>query len=210
MLLADAYLDRIDFLRYLPQTDCGDCGAKTCQQFVAALKSGEKHVQQCLGLSESLYYPFRVALQADEILPKFSCVTDPRPGPIGLVKINSPHEESPLLISGNHLHTQDVLTSILSTTRSPFFLLFTDTKGHTVDMAVIYNSITAKQIRKDMERAGILQRAAHQEIVTPGLAEAVGLELRQTTGWEVTVGPICAAELPLFFSDKWLPPLPHR
>ncbi|MBW1676597.1 MAG: hypothetical protein JRJ79_08325 [Deltaproteobacteria bacterium] len=38
MLLADAYLDRIDFLRYLPQTDCAECGDKTCQEFVQELK----------------------------------------------------------------------------------------------------------------------------------------------------------------------------
>jgi CO dehydrogenase/acetyl-CoA synthase gamma subunit (corrinoid Fe-S protein) len=207
MLLADVYLDRIDFLKYLPQTDCGECGVRTCQDFVASLKSGEKRPQKCPGISQNLYYPFQIALEADKILPRFTCVTDPRPGPVGLVEINSPGNEAPLLISGNHIHTQDVMTSILSTTRSPFFLLCTDTKGHTVDMAVIYNTITAEQIRKDIQTAGIVEMAAHHEIITPGLAGVVSRELRQSTGWKVTLGPICAAELPLFLAEKWLPPL---
>jgi CO dehydrogenase/acetyl-CoA synthase gamma subunit (corrinoid Fe-S protein) len=205
MLLADAYLDRIDFLRYLPQTDCGACGVKTCEAFVYALKRGEKRTPDCPAMSKSLYHPFQIALEADHTLPKFSCVMDPRPGPIGLVEINRPREESPLLISGNHVHTQDVLLSILSTTSSPFLLLFSDTKGNTVDMAVIFETLTAKQIRKDVQTSDILERISNKEVIIPGLAIAVGHELRQSTDWNIIVGPICAAELPLFLADRWLP-----
>jgi CO dehydrogenase/acetyl-CoA synthase gamma subunit (corrinoid Fe-S protein) len=205
MLLADAYLDRIDFLRYLPQTDCGACGEKTCEAFVYALKRGEKRAPDCPAMSKSLYYPFQIALEADHTLPKFACVMDPRPGPIGVVEINAPREESPLLISGNHVHTQDVLMSILSTTSSPFLLLFSDTKGNTVDMAVIFEALTAKQIRKDVQTSDVLDRISNKEVIIPGLAAAVGHELRQSTDWNIVVGPICAAELPLFLADRWLP-----
>jgi CO dehydrogenase/acetyl-CoA synthase gamma subunit (corrinoid Fe-S protein) len=205
MLLADAYLDRIDFLRYLPQTDCGACGVKTCEAFVHALKRGEKRPPDCPAMSESLYDPFHIALEADHTLPKFACVTDPRPGPIGVVEINRPGKESPLLISGNHVHTQDVLLSILGTTSSPFFLLFSDTKGNTVDMAVIFETLTAKQIRKDVQTSGVLGRISHNDMIIPGLAAAVGHELKQSTDWNIIVGPVCAAELPLFMADRWLP-----
>ncbi len=205
MLLADAYLDRIDFLHYLPQTDCGACGAKTCQEFIEGLKQGDKKPVNCPELSESLYHAFDIALDADNILPKFPCITDPRPGPTGVVEINSPDDESPVLISGNHTHTQDILMTILSTTRSPFFLLFTNTNGNTVDMAVIYKTLTAEQIRKDVEASGILDRISGNDIIIPGLAADVGPELKQSTNWNVIVGPICAAELPLFLADRWLP-----
>jgi CO dehydrogenase/acetyl-CoA synthase gamma subunit (corrinoid Fe-S protein) len=205
MLLADAYLDRIDFLRYLPQTDCGACGEKTCEEFAQGLKRGEKRPPDCPEMSESLYYPFQIALEADHTLPKFTCVMDPQPGPIGVVEINRPREESPLLISGNHVHTQDVLLSILSTTSSPFLLLFSDTKGNTVDMAVIFETLTAKQIRKDVQTSDVLDRISHKEVIIPGLAAAVGHQLTQSTVWNIIVGPICAAELPLFLADRWLP-----
>jgi len=205
MLLADAYLDRIDFLKYLPQTNCGACGAKTCEAFIHALKRGEKRPSDCPDIAENLYYPFQIALGADQILPKFDCVTDPRPWPIGLVEINRPGKQSPLLVSGNHVHTQDVLTSILSTTSSPFFLVFSDTKGNTVDMGVIFETLTAKQIRKDVQASGVLERISHKDLIIPGLAAAVGYELRQSTDWNIIVGPICAAELPLFLADRWLP-----
>jgi len=206
MLLADTYPDRIDFLRYLPQTDCTECGAKACQEFVQDLKQGQKKPQDCPHLSENLYYPFQIALNADNFLPKFPCLTAPRPGPTGLVEINTPDDDSPILISGNNIHTQDVITSILSTTKSPFFLLFADTKGDTVDMAVILKCLTVEVISKEVVKSGVLDRTSRQDIIIPGLAAVVGDELKQSTGWNVIVGPICAAELPLFLADRWLAP----
>jgi CO dehydrogenase/acetyl-CoA synthase gamma subunit (corrinoid Fe-S protein) len=141
---------------------------------------------------------------ADNLLPKFPCLTVPRPGPTGLVEINAPGDDSAILVSGNNIHTQDVLTSILSTTRTPFFLIFVDTRGDTVDMAVIYERLTAEQIREDVQTSGVLDRTSRQDIIIPGLAAAVGDELKQSTGWKVIVGPICAGELPLFLADRWL------
>jgi CO dehydrogenase/acetyl-CoA synthase gamma subunit (corrinoid Fe-S protein) len=204
MLLADNYLDRIDFLRYLPQTDCAECGTETCQEFVEDLKRGRKKPTDCPHLSENLYYPFHVALDADNLLPKFPCLTVPRPGPTGLVEINAPGEDTPILISGNNIHTQDVITSILGTTKSPFFLIFADTKGDTVDMAVIYRRLTAQVISKEVFKSGILSRVRHEEIIIPGLASAMRDEIKESTGWKVAVGPICAAELPLFLADRWV------
>lgn len=204
MLLADRYIDRISFLKYLPQTDCGACGVPTCQEFVKVLKQGHKKPQDCPDLSPSLYYPFEVALDADNLFPEFRCLTVPRPGPTGRIEINNPGDDSPILISGNNTHTQDVMTSILGTTKSPFFVVFADTKGDTVDMAVILKSLTGGVISNEVIKSGILEETGHREIVIPGLAQVLGEELRELTGWEVKVGPICAGELPLFFSDRWL------
>ena len=206
-LLADNYVDRIDFLKYLPQTDCGACGVHTCQEFVDYLKQGSKRPEDCPDISEALYYPISVALDADNLLPKFPCLTMPRPGPTGLMEINNPDDDSAILISGNNVHTQDVITSILGTTKSPFFLICADTRGDTVDMAAILGSLTAEVISREVVKSRILERASHQEIVIPGLASAMGDGLRESTGWKVTVGPICAAELPLFFGEQWLPPM---
>lgn len=205
-LLADAYVDRIDFLKYLPGTDCAACGAESCEEFVEDLKRGGKRPEDCPDIPESLYYPFQVALDADNLLPEFPCLTMPRPGPTGLMEINTTGDDSPILISGNNVHTQEVITSILGTTKSAFFLLFADTRGDTVDMALILGSLTAEVVSKEVIKSGVLTRTAHQEIVIPGLAASIGDELRESTGWKVTVGPICAGELPLFFGKQWLPP----
>jgi CO dehydrogenase/acetyl-CoA synthase gamma subunit (corrinoid Fe-S protein) len=206
MPLADAYIDRIEFLKYLPQTDCGNCGAATCEAFVSGLKAGTDRAEDCPDVERDLYYPFQIALQADLILPQFPCLTTPRPGPTGLVEVNGPDEHSPVLISGNHVHTQDVLAAILGTTRRPFFLLFVDTKGDTVDMAVILNSLTPDGIAGAIVQSGIVERISHGEIVVPGLAAAMRDDLARATDLKVRVGPICAGELPLFFGASWVPP----
>ncbi|MCK4389034.1 MAG: hypothetical protein KAV83_02195 [Desulfobacterales bacterium] len=197
MLLADTYQNRIDFLKYLPRTD---------QELIEDLKQGRKKPADCPDIPETLYYPFQVALNADNLLPKFPCLTVPRPGPTGLVEINTPDNDTPILISGNNIHTEDVLSLILATTKSPFFLIFADTKGDTVDMAVVYRTLTAQVISKEVMKSRVLERVFHQEIIIPGLAAGMRDELRKSTGWKVTLGPICAAELPLFLADRWLPP----
>jgi CO dehydrogenase/acetyl-CoA synthase gamma subunit (corrinoid Fe-S protein) len=205
MLLADAYVDRIDFLRYLPQTNCSACKASTCKEFVEHLREGRRDISDCPFVSEDLYCHFAFALKADKILPRFSCLTVPKPGPVEPVEINAPLDDAPVIVSGNHLHTQNVLLSVLATTRSPFFLLFSDTEGNTLDMAVIYKSITAEQIKKDADRSGILSMNSDQEIIIPGLAGHLRTELEKITRTRVLVGPVCAAELPLFLAPKWLP-----
>lgn len=171
------------------------------------LKQGHKKPQDCPDLAPGLYYPFEVALDADNVLPKFPCLTVPRPGPTGLMEINNPDKDSPILISGNNVHTQDVMSLILGTTKSPFFALFADTRGDTVDMAVILKTLTGELIRREVVKSGVLEEGGHREIVVPGLARAVGDELAKSTGWNVTVGPVCAGELPLYFAGRWLPAL---
>ena len=205
-LLADKYVDRIDFLKYLPQTDCGECGALGCQDFVKALKQGIRKPEDCPDIPEGMYYPFQIALDADNLMPAFACLTVPRPGPTGLMEINSTGQDSPILITGNNIHTQDVINAILGTTKSPFFVLFADTKGDTIDMAVILKSFTVEVISREVVRSEVLARTAHREIVIPGLVSAMRDELQAATGCNVMVGPICVGELPLFFGNRWLPP----
>ncbi|NVM23570.1 MAG: hypothetical protein HWN68_17530 [Desulfobacterales bacterium] len=66
--------------------------------------------------------------------------------------------------------------------------------------------MSVEQIRKDIHDSQLLKGNPHQDIIIPGLAAAVGNELKQSTGRNVIVGPIRAAELPLFLADQWRPP----
>ena len=64
----------------------------------------------------------------------------------------------------------------------------------------------AGDLSKEVAKSGIQKRVSHKEVVIPGLAAALSYEIEQSTDWKVTVGPICAAELPLFLADTWIPP----
>jgi CO dehydrogenase/acetyl-CoA synthase gamma subunit (corrinoid Fe-S protein) len=119
------------------------------------------------------------------------------------VELNHPSPGDPVLVTGNSEFTQAVLLAVLSTTETPFFVLFCDTRGDTLDMAVILKSFTHDRIKQSMERKGLPDRAKGSTLILPGLAADMQRDVAEATGWPVQVGPVCAAELPLFFEDRW-------
>ena len=204
MIAADLYLNKIDFLKYLPQNDCRECGEVSCIDFVKQLKKGIRTPSACPFLSDGQIRSFLLALQAERILPQVPALDLPRPATTGLVEINLPSEKSLVLISGNSEFTQEVLSSIMAYTLSSYWLLFVDCRGDTVDMAMIYESLKVEKIA-----GGLKELPGHQrrEIVLPGFASPLKQLLAQQLDWQVRAGPLCIAELPLFLGDDWeVPP----
>lgn len=203
MITADLYLNKIDFLKYLPGTDCKECGEPLCGDFVNQLKNGSRTPAQCPFLNENQIRAFQLALQAHRILPKVPALDLPRPAEIGLMEINRADENTLVLVSGNSEFTQEILTAIMAFTLSPFWLLLVDCRGDTVDMAMVYQSLEVEKILATLEESPLQQRQARREMVLPGFAANLKGPLERQTGWQVRVGPICIAELPLFLGKNW-------
>lgn len=203
MIRADLYLQRIDFLRYLPGSDCGECGASSCAGLIRGLKDGTLSPSDCPSLPDHRVAAFRLALRAREILPVVPAFELPRPGYPGLVEINNPLDDSPVLVSGNSQFTQEVVTTILGFTVSPFRILFVDCRGDTVDMAMIYQSLTVDRIYRALAGRESPGSGKLMELILPGFARELERPLIEQTGWSVQVGPICVAELPLFLGEQW-------
>ena len=142
------------------------------------------------------------AAKPNEILPEVEVLQLPNPGPTGLFPINQPEKNSPILVSGNSKLTSEVLTAVLSTTVSPFWYLVVDTDGHTVDMALVYEVLTAERVVQMLSREKVNQIAPKAGLFLPGLAAPLQDHLAEQSGRSVTVGPVCAAELPLFFGER--------
>lgn len=203
MIAADLYLNKINFLKYLPKTDCKDCGEPNCATFVKKLKHGARLPSECPLLNDNQIRAFHLALQADQLLPQVPALDLPRPAATGLMEINQADESSLILVSGNSEFTQEVLSSIMACTLSPFWLLFADCRGDTVDMAMIYQSLRVEKIIAALEETTLHHQRERLEIVLPGFASTLKKPLERQTGWQVKVGPICIAELPLFLGDEW-------
>jgi len=203
MICADLYLQRIDFLRYLPGSDCGECGASSCAGLLRGLKDGSLTPSNCPFLPEHRVAAFRLALRAREILPAVPAFELPRPGSPGLVEINNPLGHAPVLVSGNSQFTQEVITTLLGFTLSPLWILFVDCRGDTVDMAMIYQSLTVASICRALAGSGRPGSGHAMELILPGFAWELERPLVEQTGWSVQVGPICIAELPLFLGERW-------
>ena len=203
MIAADLYLSKIDFLRYLPRTDCKECGEASCTAFVKQMKNGTQMPENCPFLKGNQVRAFYLAMTAGQFLPQVPALELPRPAPEGLMEINQANERSLLIVSGNSEFTQEVLTSIMAYTLSPFWLFCVDCRGDTVDMAMIYQSLKVEKIAALLEKSKLNQGKARREMILPGFVSSLQEPLAKQTGWKVRVGPICIAELPLFLGDDW-------
>lgn len=207
MTSANLYLDEINFLKYLDKTDCACCGFSSCKEFADFLKSGKKNPHECTEINRNTAYAFEIVQKMGQLWPEVPLLLHPRPASAGLVELNNPNENSPVLISGNNEYTEEILLTVLGTTISPFFVIFVDTDGNTVDMAMIFKTLSAERISKSLKETGIDKKVSAKEMIIPGLAASLKNDIETLTGWRVRVGPKCAAELPLFLSGIWVPPV---
>ena len=200
MLRADLYETSINMDSYVSTTDCKACGFHSRTEFLDSLRAGRLKPSECK-LGKMRFLQLLWAARPNEILPDVEVLQLPNPGPTGLFPINKPEKDSPILVSGNSKLTSEVLTAVLSITLSPFWYLVVDTDGHTVDMAMVYEALTAERVVQMLSREQVDQIAPGSTLFLPGLAAPIQDNLAEQSGRSVTVGPVCAAELPLFFGE---------
>ena len=207
MLKANLYVDRIDLAPYLTPEECRGLGGHDCAQVVARLKDGSLKPEDCLTLTPGKRQALAVAVRALEVLPVVQSLELPRPVPPDLFEINEPGPDSPVLVTGNSEFTLAVVTGLLALTVSPFYLLIVDTRGDTVDMSMIYRSFTPQRLDQGLEAHRLAGKVRRRQLIIPGVVGPLKEELASYTGWEIRVGPICVAELPLFLGEAdWQPP----
>jgi CO dehydrogenase/acetyl-CoA synthase gamma subunit (corrinoid Fe-S protein) len=207
MLKADLYVDRIDLAPYLTPEECRGLGGPDCVQVAARLKDGSLAPEDCRALSPARRQALSLAVRALDVLPVVQSLELPRPVPPDLFEINEPGPDAPLLVTGNSEFTLAVVTGLLALTVSPFYLLVVDTRGDTVDMSMIYRSFTPQRLDQGLEAHRLADKVRRRRLIIPGVVAPLKEELAAYTGWEVRVGPICVAELPLFLGEAdWQPP----
>lgn len=206
MLNADLYVDKIDLARYLMPEEVRQSGAQDTRDLAARLQQGTLSPAECAFFSPVKRYALSLALKAKEVLSPVPSLDLPRPVPPELFELNKPGPDSPVLLSGNSEFTLTVMTGLLATTVSPFYLLLVDCRGDTVDMAMVFRSFTPQRLSQSLDAHQMPARLAHRRLLLPGVLAPLRDELAAYTDWEIQVGPICAAELPLFLGEAWQPP----
>ena len=206
MLNANLYVDRIDLARYLTSEEVTLSGARDAKDLAARLQAGTLDLADCPFFSPTKRYALSLALRAAEVLPAVQSLELPRPVPPDLFELNEPGRDTPVLLTGNSEFTLTVMTGILATTISPFYLLLVDCRGDTVDMSMIYRSFTPQRLDQALDAHRLAERLSHRRLLLPGVLAPLKEELAAYTGWDIQVGPICAAELPLFLGEAWQPP----
>ena len=208
-LYADLYLDQIELARHAGTRTCQVCKVDSLAELLDRLRSGRICGGQCVHWPRQRVEAFRTAIDAGGVLPSIPSLDIPRPTDAGLFELNDPTPDSPVLVTGNSQLTHEVLLAVLSTTSAPMWMVSVDTGGHTVDMALVFKTLTPEAIA---DALGANESTVHDpriqclsgRIILPGLAEGAGAPVSELLGRPVEVGPICAAELPLFFASEWV------
>ena len=206
MLKANLYIDRMDLARYLTPEEVSRSGSQDAKDLAARLQAGSLGLADCPFFGPVKSYALSLALRAAEVLPVVQSLELPRPTPPDLFELNEPGPDAPVLLTGNSEFTLTVMTGILSYTVSPLYLLVVDCRGDTVDMAMVYRSFTPQRLDQALDAHRLAERLTHRRLVLPGVLAPLKEELASYTGWDIQVGPICAAELPLFLGEAWQPP----
>jgi CO dehydrogenase/acetyl-CoA synthase gamma subunit (corrinoid Fe-S protein) len=196
----------MDLARYLTPEEVSRSGSKDAKDLAARLQAGSLALADCPFFGPAKSYALSLALRAAEVLPVVQSLALPRPTPPDLFELNEPSPDAPVLLTGNSEFTLTVMTGILSYTISPLYLLMVDCRGDTVDMAMVYRSFTPQRLDQALDAHRLAERLAHRRLVLPGVLAPLRDELAAYTGWDIQVGPICAAELPLFLGEAWQPP----
>lgn len=200
---ADLYFSRMDLEKYCRGETCELCRVNRFSEFVERLKKGELKSGACPHWPESRLEAFRLAVSGEEFIPPVPMLEFPRPAEAGLLDLMPGDELSPLIITGNSEFTQAVMLAVLATARKPVRLLSVDCQGHTVDMAMIFKALTAPRIAGAFAEFEVSAGPERKRVVLPGLAASLAPELSSLLSRPVEVGPVCAAELPLFMGEDW-------
>lgn len=120
----------------------------------------------------------------------------------GIYEINSPTENSPVLITSNFSLTYFVVSGEIESSRVPSWLLVKDTEGLSVMTAWAAGKFVADTIAPFVKKCGIENKIKHRTLVIPGVAATISGELdEELPGWQIKIGPREAVHLPPFLKS---------
>jgi CO dehydrogenase/acetyl-CoA synthase gamma subunit (corrinoid Fe-S protein) len=196
---ADLYLAKVDICRYWPADV-----AVSCKDLMDRWAAGKGSIEDYAFLTPRQAHSFKLVLDARKYLPSVPLLTVPQPMEAGLFPINEPDEGSLVIVSGNNRLTFEVLAAIWAQGVTPAYFLLVDCLGNTVDMAMVYGDFTPMRLAQILATSGLESKVKHRHMIVPGLAAPLADEFAAATNWEIEVGPVCAAELPLFLGERWV------
>jgi CO dehydrogenase/acetyl-CoA synthase gamma subunit (corrinoid Fe-S protein) len=205
---ADLYpLNEENLAEYLQDIDCCECGFSSCLAFAEALIGAKAKSEQCPELDgemaaiiDALMELHLPAIPYNVMMESFSP---------GLIRVGDADDYSPVLVTGNFQETVRLLENILNACRVRAFLVLSDTKGYSVDNAVVEKRFTPFEILKVITETEVGSMVNHRNLVIPGLARHLCSQIKQATGWQVEVGPVSGLELPLFLVREGLAGTPQ-
>lgn len=116
----------------------------------------------------------------------------------GLYAIGAPGTDSPVLVTANYKLSFDHLRRHLG--GQNLWALVLDTRGINVWCAAGKGTFGTAELVRQVQRTGLANVVHHRKLILPqlGATGVAGAEVKRSCGFEVTWGPILAADIPAF------------
>jgi acetyl-CoA decarbonylase/synthase complex subunit gamma len=117
----------------------------------------------------------------------------------GLYEINDPTPESPVLVTTNFSITYFSVANEVESSGLPAWLVVTDAEGMSVLTAWAAGKFDSERIAKSVKTFNVADKVSRKRVVLPGHVAVLSGELEEELpGWEISVGPREAVDLPKY------------
>ncbi len=150
---------------------------------------------------------FSPAMAYPLLVMRANIFTDPQK-PIqvqpGLYEINNPKPGDPLMVTTNFSITYFAVANEVESSGLPAWLLVADAEGMSVLTAWAAGKFDAERIAKSVKTMNVAEKLNHQRLVIPGhVAVLMGELEEELPGWQISVGPREAVDLPMYLKTQW-------
>lgn len=147
--------------------------------------------------SPELFYPLLVLRQNIYTDPQKPIQVQP-----GIYEINSPNQDSPVLVTTNFSITYFSVANEVEGSGMPVWLLVTDAEGMSVLTAWAAGKFDSERIAKSVKEFGISDKVTKKRLVLPGHVAVLSGEVEEELpNWEIRVGPREAVDIPSFLKQ---------
>jgi len=123
--------------------------------------------------------------------------------PPAVYALGRPDHDDPVLLTGNFLASVAAVRSAMA--KRDAYLIVEDTDGWNVWCAADAGLFNAEKAAAQIELYGLDELVAAHRVIVPRLGGRIHAPLAALTGWQVSVGPIEARDLPLFLAEGMRP-----
>ena len=128
--------------------------------------------------------------------PQKPLCVEPKIYPIGSV-----NDKSPVLVTTNFSLTYYTVLGEAEASKTPCYIIPTDTEGMSVLTAWAAEKFTAETIAATLDKFGVKDKVSHQRLIIPGYVAVMSGDLEEKSGWQVVVGPKEASGIPSFLKN---------
>jgi acetyl-CoA decarbonylase/synthase, CODH/ACS complex subunit gamma len=123
----------------------------------------------------------------------------------GMYEINSPKDDSPVLVTTNFSITYFAIANEVEGSGWPAWLVVTDAEGMSVLTAWAAGKFDSERIAKAVKTVGVEGKVKHRKVIIPGHVAVLSGELEgDLPGWTIMVGPREAVDIGAFLKAMWV------